>query len=124
MQIHRLKISKQWFEEIVAENKTFEVRLNDRNYHQDDYVCFCEYENNDYTGFCIFAKIKYVLEQFKDGLKTGYVVFSFRVLNYKEEHLLIKENSLDKEFFKGIHKSDALLYERMIFTGVAKEIRL
>lgn len=79
MAIHILKIKKQYADEISAGNKMFEVRLNDRNYQKGDLVQFMvtdcdELHDIDKNMF----QITYVLSEFPQGLRRGYVVFGIR----------------------------------------------
>lgn len=80
MQIHNLK-SWAWAYDavVVRQEKTFEVRNNDRNFQKGDLVVFWEVTSDGLeTG--VKSKpflIEYVLthEQFPDGLQPGYCAF-------------------------------------------------
>ena len=46
MKIHELKILEQFADEIVAGNKMFEIRGNDRCYQKGDYIRFTAIDGN------------------------------------------------------------------------------
>jgi hypothetical protein len=78
--IHRLKIDPEYYEAIFSGEKTFEVRYNDRNYIQGDFIIFDETEHNNrekYTGRILYARIGYVLDDFH-GLTNGFCAFSLK----------------------------------------------
>ena len=77
--LHDLKTVQPFYDDVIAERKKFEVRLNDRNYQVGDQVKFCEYdaENQRYTGMASsLVKVSYVLDS-PEFCKDGYVVFGF-----------------------------------------------
>jgi len=75
--IHELKILPNYFEEVIAEAKTYEVRFNDRNFQEGDTVILKEWfrTSQRYSGRKLEFKIGFVLSDF-EGLKEGWVVFS------------------------------------------------
>lgn len=82
---HKIKIQKQFADEIAKGNKTFEVRKNDRAYQTGDNIIFevidedgNKYDGKDYLKHSIDGKmyqITYVLSGW--GIEKDYVVFSF-----------------------------------------------
>jgi hypothetical protein len=78
MNTHILKIDPEFFEGVKSGEKTFEVRINDRNYQKGDLVRllpYCRKINGyvePYGG--IGKRISYILSG--HGIKEGYVVFS------------------------------------------------
>ncbi|MCR5704487.1 MAG: DUF3850 domain-containing protein [Eubacterium sp.] len=82
---HKIKILKQFADEIHMGNKTFEVRKNDRGYQKGDCICFDvideyghELNGEKYTKHPIVGRtyrITYVLSGW--GIEKDYVVFSF-----------------------------------------------
>lgn len=75
---HELKVYPQYFKALWVGDKTFEIRLNDRNFEERDEIVLQENEtgsHDGYTGREIEGVITYLTnyEQKKD-----YVVFSFR----------------------------------------------
>jgi len=77
---HKIKIQKQYYEAVRTWDKTFEVRLNDRDYKRGDYVRLEEVEGLEYTGRAIMCQIKYILEGGQFGIADDYVVFSIKIL--------------------------------------------
>lgn len=78
---HELKTVNPYFESVWDGSKTFEVRLNDRNFQVNDDVILREYdaETNRYSGDEIKVMITHILKDYP-ALKDGYVVFGFRLL--------------------------------------------
>lgn len=76
---HALKTWPEYFKEVEAANKPFEVRKNDRGFKVGDTVILQEYipEEKKYTGKEIVKTIAYVLDNPK-LMKRGFVVFSLR----------------------------------------------
>ncbi|HHX19609.1 MAG TPA: DUF3850 domain-containing protein [Clostridiaceae bacterium] len=83
MSIHAIKLQQPFFDAVLDGSKTFEVRLNDRDYREGDVVILIEvdHDGKQVTPTRIVkADIGFVLEGY--GLKKGYVAFS--LLNVKE----------------------------------------
>ena len=64
--IHAIKITPRYFEDILSGKKSFEIRLNDREYQQGDYLALNEWEQTSavgghYTGRSILAFVDYIL---------------------------------------------------------------
>lgn len=75
---HDLKVYPQYFKALWCGDKTFEIRLNDRNFEERDEISLQENVDGSYDGYTgreIEGIITYLTsyEQKKD-----YVVFSFR----------------------------------------------
>ena len=70
---HFLKIEPQYFHAIRLGRKNFEIRKNDRDFHEGDMVHLQEYAAGQYTGREITAFIGYmsIFQQ-----HPGYCVFS------------------------------------------------
>lgn len=78
---HDLKIKSKYFKDILINKKTFEIRYNDRNYKENDFLVLNEIDNfGNYTGNIIICKIIYILKDFV-GLAPGYLAFSIRVIH-------------------------------------------
>lgn len=81
---HELKITPNHFEDIIQNNKSFEVReARDRYFAVNDSVLLREYdwrtpENPEYTGRQLDIIITFVTTY---AQQKGYVVFGFNVLN-------------------------------------------
>ena len=72
--VHRIKISPLYFSDVGSGKKSFEVRLNDRDYRVGDILILEEFDGEQYTGRVCYKFVKYVLDYFPQGLKEGYVV--------------------------------------------------
>lgn len=72
MATHKIKILPEFFKAVEEGRKPFEIRNNDRNYHEGDIVVLQEWAFGYYTGNQISKKIGYVTD-FEQ--KPGYVVF-------------------------------------------------
>ena len=74
---HEIKCQTEFFEKVWSGVKTFEVRLNDRNYQVGDVLCLRELRKDLYTGRMVEATITdvYIGEYCRDG----YCLISFRM---------------------------------------------
>lgn len=73
--VHELKIDKLYFEDILSNNKKFEIRYNDRNFKINDKVILKEIDlYRQFTGREVEVKIIYLTDYEQ---KKGYVVFGF-----------------------------------------------
>ncbi len=79
--IHEVKEMTEYFMPVIGGIKTFEVRKNDRNYQEGDYLALNEMveteEGLKHTGRSCLLKIIYVLDD-ERFCKEGYVVLGFR----------------------------------------------
>ncbi|MDF2004201.1 DUF3850 domain-containing protein [Bacillus pumilus] len=77
--LHNLKINREFFNPVLEQTKTFEIRKNDRGFCVGDTVILNEWDNqtNQYTGRNVKIKITYMTD-FEQ--KNNYIVFSFIML--------------------------------------------
>ena len=87
MKIHELKIKLQYWEEIMHESKTFELRKNDRGFEVGDLIHFTILGQtilgapNSVSDRNIF-KITYILENVPEyGLMDGYCILGIKMVN-------------------------------------------
>jgi hypothetical protein len=98
MMIHNLKSLSEYFNAVWHGAKNFEIRKNDRNFREGEFVILQEWQKTpinwqcdplaftkpdpewDYTGGIIIARITYVTDYEQ---KEGYVVFGMEVLDKK-----------------------------------------
>lgn len=59
---HELKILPRWFEDVQAGRKNFEIRRNDRDFKEGDYLLLKEWNKGKYTGREITKKIQYIYQ--------------------------------------------------------------
>lgn len=78
--LHRLKIKSEYFLKVLSGEKTFEIRLNDRNYHVGDLLELNEVVDGAYTSRKLVVKVEYMLthNDFSDGIPNNYVVMSIK----------------------------------------------
>ena len=75
-EVHRIKVLTPYYQDLVDRKKSFELRINDRDYRVGDTVILEEYTGEFFTGRGIRRKIKYVLKDCPQfGLKNGYCIF-------------------------------------------------
>lgn len=78
---HVLKIKPEFFYEVINGAKTFEVRMNDREYSVGDKLTLAEYDSElkKFTGnLTETLVITYVLGGGQYGIKKEYCVLCFR----------------------------------------------
>ena len=77
---HKIKIMDVFADAVISGQKSFEVRLNDRNYQRGDYVVFTAVNESKVNINHPINKeeyeITYVLSGW--GLKDGYVAFGIK----------------------------------------------
>lgn len=77
MKHHYLKILPEFYEAVKSGAKTFEVRLNDRDYQVNDVLHLQEFNNGEYTGQELVKVISYILND-ASYCKDGYVVLALK----------------------------------------------
>lgn len=77
---HELKILKEYFNEVFNENKTFEIRKNDRDYKVGDILILKEWDskNKVFTGQKVIRVVAHIMKENYGGLKKGYVILSIK----------------------------------------------
>lgn len=87
--LHVLKCFSEYFQLIVEGKKNFEVRYNDRDYKDGDFLMLYETEEDtkNLTRKFTYVKITYILVGF-EGLKEGWVCMSIRPVTKEEEHYI------------------------------------
>lgn len=84
MKIHELKSWPKYFEKVVDGSKTFDVRLNDRDFKVGDFLFLREYdpETKQYSGRFQYVRVTYVLGSEEHGkvspnaLHPDYVILA------------------------------------------------
>lgn len=78
--IHVLKITPNHFKDVISGKKPFEVRKNDRDYREHEYIALNEYnhdkdapERDKYSGRSALFRISYILDN-PQYCKEGYVI--------------------------------------------------
>jgi uncharacterized protein YqfB (UPF0267 family) len=80
MNQHDLKITPEYFDDIVSDIKTFEVRRNDRDFKVGDILRLMEYfpSDNSYSGEDVYATVKCIFDH-PMYVKDGYVIMSIKL---------------------------------------------
>ncbi len=77
MTIHKLKTWTEYYKAIESGEKTFELRVNDRDFKLDDILILQEWnEDIGFTGKELQKKVSYILNGGVFGLEEGYVIMS------------------------------------------------
>lgn len=74
---HRLKTWSSYYDAVNTGAKSFELRVNDRNFQVGDTIVLEEYnpETTSYTGRSLTRTIGYILERPPfGGLEVGWVI--------------------------------------------------
>lgn len=82
--IHQLKCERQYFQAIAAGRKTFEVRENDRDFQEGDFLALNEITTGEdtptgwaYTDRSCLVLVDYILDDVK-YLQPGYVCMAIK----------------------------------------------
>lgn len=72
--VHKLKIHPQYFNDVALGLKKVEIRLNDRNYQENDRLILQEFnpETNKCTGETLVRVVKFIVKDCP-GLMPNYV---------------------------------------------------
>lgn len=114
--IHELKTLPHYFRCVAAGLKSFEVRLDDRNFCVGDLLRLQEFEPVvGYTGRIVEKTIGYILSGGQFGIERGYVVLGF-CESTEFSRLRVQERRAD-ELAKQIERTDGLLKRFMAFVA-------
>ena len=84
MKLHELKIKDEYFKEVLRENKTFELRKNDRDYRVGDLIHFVDIDGNPSYNEKLVFQITYVLKDVPEyGLDKDYCILGIKKLEIK-----------------------------------------
>ena len=98
----KLKIHKEHYEDVLRNNKRFEVRsTKDRTFYVDQHITLCEVDNASFTGRELEIIVTYVLDN-EDYCKKGFCIFSFSIkepntYQWEDEH---DEDEWERLFLK------------------------
>ena len=80
---HDIKLSANFWTDLVSGKKKFELRKNDRDYRVNDKLLMREHKNGEPTGRTILADITYMLEDYT-GLTEGYAILGIELIEVTE----------------------------------------
>jgi len=79
---HKLKTVQPFFSEVLSGVKTFEVRKNDRDFRTGDILQLAEWDDRgEFTGRCLYVRVKYILNGGQYGIESGTVVMAIERMN-------------------------------------------
>lgn len=78
-QVHQIRLATNYFDDVAAGIKTFELRKNDRHYKRGDILEMMEFAEGRNTGRMIRAEVTYILEDYT-GLEDGYCILAIKVI--------------------------------------------
>ena len=82
MTTHELKTWPQYFSQIMHRNRSFETRINDRDFKINDYLLLNEWdpETEEYTGRFIMRHVVYIFEGGFFGIPDNMVVMALNLV--------------------------------------------
>lgn len=84
-QVHEVKIGAEFFEDVVYDRKTFELRKKDRDYRVGDWLLLKEFKAGEETGRECKRYINYILEDYT-GLVDGYCIMGIIPMDEDDEN--------------------------------------
>lgn len=84
---HELKILPEYFDAVRDGRKRFELRQNDRDFHEGDSLVLREWDQEEggYTGRSLKAEIPYILYGPCFGLEDGWAILSLAEAKAQED---------------------------------------
>lgn len=115
--VHEIKILENYYQKVLIEEKTFELRKNDRQYQVGDILKFKVIDNNknEIKYPLILYVITYILKDplKVSGLEKDYVIMSIKKYCEDFEYLeTINQNTFS--FFESLKKEKELKHEKII----------
>ena len=97
MKVITKKITQQYFEDVWAEKKQFELRKEDDvTFDEDDLLILLEINGKkEYTGRLVMCRVIYVLRNY-EGLEKGYAIIGIQLEDTFKAHWE-KESAQNKE---------------------------
>lgn len=133
---HEIKLASGFLQDIVSGKKAFEIRKDDRDYQEGDFVLMKELSViGGYSGNEVLVRIKYILrgmDAIRYGCNKGYCVWGFDIIalplqstkvDQEEDDemevwkdMLIEYDTLDKMEENGFEWNIKILMESYILT--------
>ena len=82
-QVHQIRLAKDYFDDVAAGVKSFELRKNDRGYKVGDTLELLEFSEGRNTGRLIRAEVTYILDDYT-GIEDGYCIMAIKVVEVFE----------------------------------------
>lgn len=83
MKVHELKTIEPFFSDIRSEQKSFEIRKDDRKFHEGDILLLRDYdpESEKYSGREILCRVDYIIPAGSfEGLAPGYCAMGISII--------------------------------------------
>lgn len=79
---HQLKIDPVYFNRVLQNEKTAEIRKNDRDFQTGDFISLNEYDREEekYSGNQIDIQITHIVHGGQFGIEKGFCLLSFKKL--------------------------------------------
>ena len=75
--VHELKLYTKFFEDVISGRKTFEIRKNDKPFHEGDLLALNEFDGTYYTGNSCVVCVDYIISD-PNYVKKDMVVMSIK----------------------------------------------
>lgn len=77
MKYHLLKTVNPYFQDVYDGLKTFELRLNDRDFSEDDILILVEYEDREFTNRFVVKRVGTLIEvNLRQYRQTQHIIMS------------------------------------------------
>lgn len=82
--VHDLKCEKSIWRSVQSNEKTFEIRYNDRDFQVGDDLLLRAYdaEKPEYTGDWSLVRVGYILTDKQYGMQDGYVIMAIKQITH------------------------------------------
>ena len=94
---HELKIYPQYFKDVIAGKKTFEIRKHDRPFHEGDLLALNEFDGQYYTGNSCIVYIDYIMND-PDYCKKDMVIMSIKPCTVYRHTEPFNPNKITKDY--------------------------
>lgn len=78
--VHQIRLASMYFDDIVSGKKTFELRKNDKEYKEGDFLEMLEFADGKNTGRSVKVLVTYLLENYT-GIEDGYCIMGTKVIS-------------------------------------------
>ena len=84
--VHQIRLGASFFEDACSNDKSFELRKNDRGYKEGDILELMEFADGRNTGRMVRKLVTYILEDYT-GLEDGFCIMATSLVNKDGEAL-------------------------------------
>ena len=84
--VHQIRLGASFFEDACSNDKSFELRKNDRDYKKGDILELMEFADGRNTGRMVRKLVTYILEDYT-GLEDGFCIMATSLVNKDGEAL-------------------------------------